>query len=87
MINFEEKVRERLEKEAAEWIESELEKRMDHAIELIHNQAQDACGEHSYEKHVMKATAYAEEEIRKELEFESNLWIEEELKKRVKTSG
>jgi hypothetical protein len=35
----------------------------------------------------MKATAYAEEEIRKELEFESKLWIEEELKKRVKTSG
>ena len=86
MINFEQKVRERLEKEAGVWIEAELEKRMKITLELIHKQAQGACGEHSYEQHVQRATAYAEAELRRDLEFESRSWIEAELKKRVNIS-
>lgn len=86
MISFEDKIRERLEKESGVWIEAELEKRMKITLELIHKQAQGACGEHSYEQHVQKATAYAEKELRKDLEFESKSWVEEELKKRVKVS-
>ena len=85
MIDFEQKVRERLEKQAAERIEEELAVRMKHAVNLIHKQAQGACGEHAYENHVRKATAYAEKELRKELEFDSKLWVEEELKKRIST--
>lgn len=85
MINFEQKVRERLEKEAEKWVEAELEVRMKHAVELIHRQAQGACGEHAYEAHIQQATAFAEEALRRELEFERKLWIEEELKKRVRS--
>jgi len=86
-ISMEVKLREKLRREAAEWIEKELEKRMEYAeAEILKqaNVAMDAVGAGKAKKHVEKAMAYAEQEIRVELDNYSRVWIEEEVKKRLK---
>ncbi|MCJ7500522.1 hypothetical protein MUP29_09720 [bacterium] len=85
MINIEEKVREKLEKEAAQWVEEELEKRMAYARDAIDYQVDvsaDMCGECGANKHIREASALAEEGIRQELEFEADGWVEGKLKER-----
>lgn len=87
MIEMEKKVREKLEKEAAQWVEEELEKRMILAREAINFQADlssDVCGVGGAEKHIREASALAEEGIRQELEFEADGWVEGKLKERAK---
>ena len=64
MINMEEKIRDKLEKEAAQWVEEELEKRMGYARDAIDcqvNVSADMCGECGANKHIREASALAEE--------------------------
>ena len=87
MIEMEKKIREKLEKEAAQWVEEELEKRMKYAREAIEYQADlsaDVCGPGGAAKHIRDASALAEENIRMELELEADGWIEKSLKERNK---
>lgn len=87
MTDMEDKVREKFEKEAAQWVEEELEKRMKYATEAIEFQADlsgDFCGVGGAEKHIRDASALAEENIRMELEFEADGWVEGKLKERTK---
>ena len=93
MEKIEEKFMQRLEEDAAKWIEEELAKRMVLAKEAIEEQANTAVsqvGPGRAMKHIEKALAYAEENLRMDLEFEANTWIEEEIRKRkaaVKETG
>lgn len=85
MINMDDKMREKLEREAAQWVEEELVLRMAYAREAIEYQADMSsvmCGEEGARKHIRDATAFAEENIRNELEFEASAWVDEELRKR-----
>ena len=85
IANMEDKIREQLEKEAAQWVEGELKRRMMYAMDAIEEQADISsimCGEEGARRHVRDAGAFAEENIRNELEFEAHAWVEEELKKR-----
>ncbi len=85
MINMEQKVRERLEAEAAKWVEEELVRRMEYAREAIEYQADVSsimCGEEGARKHIKDASAFAEEGIRQELEFEASGWVEEKVNER-----
>ena len=85
MIDMEQKVREKLEKEAAQWVEEELEKRMAYAREAIEYQtvvSSEMCGEDGAKRHIRGASALAEEGIRQELEFEADGWVEGKLKER-----
>ena len=87
MIDMEQKVRETLEKEAAQWVDAELQKRMAYARESIQYQADISaplCGESGAKKHIREASALAEEGIRQELEFEADGWVESTLKERNK---
>lgn len=86
-ISMEEKLREKLRKEADDWIEKELNKRMEYAEAEILKQANvalEAVGTNKAQKHVVSAMAYAKQEIRVELDNYSRVWIEEEVKKRLK---
>ena len=87
MIDMEQKVREKLEKEAAQWVEGELEKRMGFATEAIEYQVSISagmCGENGAKKHIRDASALAEEGIRQELEFEAEGWVEEKIRERTR---
>ena len=87
MVKMEDKVREKLEAEAKVWVEEELEKRMVYAREAIEEQVNisaDMCGPKSAQKHVKDATALAEENIRQELEFEADEWVQSKLRERTK---
>lgn len=87
MINMEQKVREKLEAEAALWVEEELVRRMAYARDAIENQADVSsimCGEEGARRHIKDASAFAEEGIRQELEFEADGWVETKLKERAK---
>ena len=75
----------KLNDEADRWVEEELAKRMSYAREAIEEQARAAMpevGPGKAENHRKKALVYAEEEIRMELEFEAQNWIDEQLKNR-----
>ncbi|UCF87898.1 MAG: hypothetical protein JSV70_05530 [bacterium] len=87
MINMDDKIREKLEAQAAKWVEEELVHRMSYAREAIEFQADlssGVCGEHGARKHIREATALAEENIRNELEFEAAQWVEDEMRKRTR---
>ena len=87
MIDMEQKVREKLIKEAARWVEEELGKRMTYARDAIDyqvNVSAEMCGECEANKHIREASALAEEGIRQELEFEADQWVEGKLKERTK---
>jgi len=87
MIDLEQKLREKLEAQAAQWVEEELAKRMAYAKEAIEFQADlssDVCGVGGADKHVREASVLAEEGIRQELEFEADGWVESILKERNK---
>ncbi len=87
MATMEDRIRKELEAEAEKWIETELAVRMEHAAKEIKYQADVSsamCGDEEAERHVQKASAYAEEEIRKELEHEARLRVEKELTRRMK---
>jgi hypothetical protein len=87
MIDMEQKVREKLEAEAAKWVEEELENRMTYAKEAIEYQADVStimCGEAGAKKHIRDASALAEEGIRQELEFEATRWVEEKMHERTR---
>ena len=87
MIDMEKKVREKLEKEAAQWVEEELERRMSYARDAIEYQtvvSSEMCGEGGAKKHIRDASALAEEGIRQELEFEAEGWIESKVKERAR---
>lgn len=85
MVNMEDKIREKLEAEAAQWVEGELERRMMYAMDAIEQQADISsimCGEEGAKKHIRDAGAFAKEHIRYELEFEADSWVEEQLRER-----
>jgi len=87
MIDMEQKIREKLEAEAAQWVEEELVRRMAYAKEAIENQADIStimCGEAGAKKHIRDASALAEEGIRQELEFEATGWVEEKMHERTR---
>jgi len=87
MIKLESKIREKLEAEAAQWVEEELEKRMTYAREAIEYQADVSaimCGEAGAKKHIREASALAEEGIRQELDFEAAGWVEEKIRERTR---
>lgn len=87
MIEMEKKVREKLEAEAAQWVEEELVRRMEHAKEAIKYQADVSitiCGEDGSKKHIKEASAFAEEEIRQGLEFDATGWVEKKMLERTK---
>ncbi|UCF30818.1 MAG: hypothetical protein JSV26_12375 [bacterium] len=90
MISMEEMIRKRLKNEADKWMVDELVVRMKYAEDAILKQAAatlQVCGDESARKHVASAMAYAEEEIRKDLEHEARMWIEDELKRRLRAVG
>jgi glycerol-3-phosphate dehydrogenase len=85
MAGMEDKTHEKLRKEADKWIEAELAIRMKHADEEIQRQADISsisCGEEEAKRHIKTAHAFAEKEIRRDLEHEARLWIGEKLKRR-----
>ena len=87
MIDMEQKIREKLEAEAAQWVEEELVRRMAYAKDAIENQADVSsimCGEEGARKHIRDASAFAEEGIRQELEFEATGWVEEKMHERAR---
>ena len=87
MIEMEQKVREKLEAEAAKWVEEELQKRMFIARKAIKEQvsiSESTCGQLKAQKHLKDATALAQESIRNELEFEAAGRVEEQLKDRAR---
>ena len=87
MVNMEDKIREKLVAEAAQWVEEELKKRMAYATEAIKFQADlsaDVCGPGGADKHIREATVHAEEGIRNELEFEAENWVEGKIRERAK---
>ena len=86
MIDKEHRTREELETEAAQWVEEELQRRMVYALDAIENQADVSsvmCGEEGAKRHIKEAGTFAEENIRNELEFEADRWVEEELHKQT----
>ncbi len=87
MVKIEDKVREKLEAEAKLWVEEELEKRMVYAVKAINEQvaiSADMCGPKKAQKHLQDAAALAEENIRQELEFEADEWVQSKLNERTK---
>ncbi len=87
MINLEQKIREKLEAEAAQWVEEELVRRMAYARDAIEYQADVSsimCGEEGARRHIKDASAFAEESIRQELEFEATGWVEGKVKDRTR---
>ena len=87
MIDMEQKIREKLEAEAAQWVEEELVRRMAYAVDAIEDQADIStimCGEAGAKKHIRDASAFAEEGIRQELEFEATGWVEEKMRERAR---
>jgi hypothetical protein len=87
MAQVDELLRRRLKREAEQWIEQELEARMAAAEEEINLQADIGSNLHctgTVNKHIEDATAYARQEILRELEVQAEDWIREELKKRSK---
>ena len=87
MINMEEKIREKLEEEAAKWVEEELVRRMAYARDAIESQADIStimCGEAAARRHIRDASALAEEGIRQELEFEATGWVDEKMRERTR---
>ncbi len=87
MIDMEQKIREKLEAEAAQWVEEELVRRTAYAKDAIENQADVSsimCGEEGARKHIRDASAFAEEGIRQELEFEMAGWVEEKMRERTR---
>jgi hypothetical protein len=85
MTHENEILRKRLTEEASQWVAVEYEAWMDAASEEIATQAD--LGEYIFhegviQKHIRDATAYAGQEIRRELEMKSEKWIEEEMKRR-----
>jgi len=86
MIDMEKKVREKLEAEAAQWVEEELVRRMEYARGAIEFQADlssGMCGEEGARKHIRDASVFAEEGIRQELEFEADGWVEKKMSERA----
>ena len=87
MIDIQQKIREKLEAEAAQRVEEELVRRMAYAKDAIENQADIStimCGEAGAMKHIRDASAFAEEGIRQELEFEMAGWVEEKMRERTR---
>jgi hypothetical protein len=87
MINMEDKIREKLEEEAAQWVEEELVARMAYARDAIEFQADlssDMCGQEGAQKHVREASALAAEHIRMELELEAAEWVDEKVRDRAR---
>jgi hypothetical protein len=85
MDDLEEKHLEKLEEDAARWIQDELAVRMAHAREAIEDQvniSMPEIGPTRAGNHLKKALAFAEENIRMDLELEAQAWIDEEMKKR-----
>ena len=85
MAHTDEVLLERLRKEARSWMELELEARMAAATEEIAIQADVGANLHcggTVKKHVEEATAYARQEILRELEVQAEDWVREELKRR-----
>ncbi len=85
MDNVEGKFLQQLEKEAAQWIEEELVKRMNHAKEAIQEQVSVSLpeiGPARAQDHLKKALAFAEENFRMQLEVEAQTWIDAEIEKR-----
>jgi hypothetical protein len=85
MTHTDEILHERLKRESEKWIELELEARMAAAAEEIAHQADVGSNLHcggTVKKHVEDATAYARQEILRELEVQAEDWIREELRKR-----
>ena len=87
MIDIQQKIREKLEAEAAQWVEEEWVRRMVYAKEAIEYQADVSaimCGEAGAKKHIRDASTFAEEGIRQELEFEMVGWVEEKIRERTR---
>ena len=83
--DIEEKFLAHLQEEAANWVEEELSVRMVHAKKAIVEQINfslDEIGPALAMEHMNKAVAFAEEQIRMDLELEAQNRIEEKLRKR-----
>lgn len=84
MDNIEDKFLQRLEEEAAEWVEKELFTRMIHAKEAIQEQvdiSQPEIGPNRAGSHLKKALSFAQDNLRMDLEMEAQAWIDEEIRK------
>jgi hypothetical protein len=84
MNDFEDKFLQRLEEEAAQWVEKELFTRMVYAKEAIQEQvdiSQPEIGPNRANDHLRKALSFAQENLRMELEMEAQAWVDEEVRK------
>ena len=84
MDNIEDKFLQRLEEEAAQWVEKELFTRMIYAKEAIEEQvnvSQPEIGPERSSVHLEKALSFAEENLRLELEMEAQAWVDQEMSK------
>lgn len=85
MGHTDEVLMERLKKEAKQRVALELEARMAAVEDEVALQADVGSNLHGsgiIEKHVKDATAYARQEILRELEVQADEWVKEEIKKR-----
>jgi len=87
MIDMDDRIREKLEAEASEWVEEELVARMARAREAIEYQADlsaGTCGYEAAKQHVREAAALAEQNYRMELELEAQERVEAQMKERTR---
>lgn len=85
MNEIEDKFLQHLQEEADKWVEEEFARRMVKVKEAIQEQVNISLpeiGPTSAGNHLKKALAYAQEEVRREIESEAQARIAEELKKR-----
>ena len=90
MNEIEDKFLQHLEDEADKWVEEELARRMVTVKEAIQEQVNISLPEIGPARggnHLKNALAYAEEEVRRELEFEAQARIDEEMKRRRAAMG
>lgn len=93
MTDREAKIREELEEEAKAWVQKEFARRFEIARETMEKQGRESEEHlrslgHENTSRIASETqmsiSYARSELMKDVQFEADNWVEEELKKRLK---
>jgi len=96
MTDKEAKLREQLEEEAKAWVKEEFARRFSIARETMEKHGRET-EEHLRQKGIKEtgqiasqtqmSISYAKSELIKDVQFEADNWVEEELKKRLNKEG
>ena len=96
MSDREAKLRAQLEEEAKAWVKEEFARRYQLARETMEKQGRETeehlrmmgIGDTSrIARETQMSLTYAKSEMLRDVQFEADQWVEEELKKRLKESG